>query len=87
MDLVVDGSEYTSKDFAEAVREQIEILFLMLRRTPVVPMSSLYGARSVQRLMHVVFEARDRWARVIPMGMLNRWLEEVLNEQGPPNAQ
>jgi GTP-binding protein len=34
--------------------------------------------------MPVVFEARDRWARTIPTGMLNRWLEEVLDEHAPP---
>jgi len=82
MDLVVDA-EYTKNDFANAVQEQIEMRFPMLRNTPVVAMSSLYGD-NVYKLMPVVFKARERWARVIPTGMLNRWLEEVLDEHSPP---
>ena len=82
MDLVVGGG-YTSHDYASAVRDQIETRFPMLRRTPVVAMSSING-EGVHKLMPVVFNARERWARVIPTGMLNRWLEEVLDEHSPP---
>ena len=85
MDLIVDA-EYTKHDFANQVQEQVEIRFPMLRKTPVVAMSSLYGD-NVHRLMPVVFQARERWARVIPTGMLNRWLEEVLDEHSPPRQQ
>ena len=85
MDLIVD-EEYTKHDFANQVQEQIETRFPMLRKTPVVAMSSLYGD-NVHRLMPVVFEARERWARVIPTGVLNRWLEEVLDEHSPPMQQ
>ena len=56
----------------------------MLRKTPVVPMSSLHKT-NVNNLMPVVFEARERWARTMPTGMLNRWLEEVLDEHSPPS--
>jgi GTP-binding protein len=83
MDLVVD-KDYTKHDFAKAVQEQIEIRFPMLRKTPVVAMSSLLG-HNVKKLMPTVFEARDRWARVIPTGMLNRWLKDVLDEHSPPS--
>lgn len=82
MDLIVD-LDYTKEDFARAVQEQIELRYPMLRKTPVVPMSSLFK-KNVNKLMPVVFEARDRWARTIPTGMLNRWLEEVLVEHAPP---
>ncbi|KAL9181392.1 hypothetical protein ACHAXT_010197 [Thalassiosira profunda] len=82
MDLIVDA-EYTKSDFRDAVQEQIEIRFPMLRKTPVVAMSSLHGD-GVYKLMPVVFKARERWARVIPTGMLNRWLVEVLDEHSPP---
>ena len=82
MDLVVEGG-YTSHDYASAVRDQIEMRFPMLRKTPVVAMSSING-EGVHKLMPVVFNARERWARVIPTGMLNRWLEEVLDEHSPP---
>ena len=82
MDLLVD-EEYSARDYATAVQEQIEIRFPMLRRTPVVPMSSLTG-ENVHRLMPVVFDARDRWQQIISTGMLNRWLSEVLDAQGPP---
>ena len=58
----------------------------MLRKTPVVAMSSLNG-NNVHKLMPVVFNARERWARVIPTGMLNRWLEEVVDEHSPPMQQ
>ncbi|KAL7447527.1 hypothetical protein ACHAXM_010805 [Skeletonema potamos] len=83
MDLVVDD-EYSKHDFARAVQEQIEVRFPMLRKTPVVAMSSLLG-HNVKKLMPTVFEARDRWARVIPTGMLNRWLKDVLDEHSPPS--
>mmetsp|Transcript_15359 Transcript_15359/g.32224 ORF Transcript_15359/g.32224 Transcript_15359/m.32224 type:complete len:468 (+) Transcript_15359:710-2113(+) len=85
MDLIVDA-EYKKEDFAKAVQDQIEQRFPMLRRTPVVPISSLYGT-NVNNLMPVLFTARDRWARVIPTGMLNRWLEEVIHEHSPPTQQ
>jgi GTP-binding protein len=85
MDLIVDA-DYTKEDFARAVQEQIELRYPMLRKTPVVPISSLYK-ENVDKLMPVVFDARDRWARVIPTGMLNRWLEEVLDEHPPPTHQ
>jgi len=83
MDLVVDES-YSKNDFARAVQEQIEIRFPMLRKTPVVAMSSLLG-HNVKKLMPTVFEARDRWARVMPTGVLNRWLHDVMEEHSPPS--
>ena len=82
MDLIM-AADYTSRDYADAVREQIEGRLPMLRNTPVVPMSSLTGKR-VETLMPVVFRARDRWARVISTGLLNRWLKEVIVGQPPP---
>lgn len=82
MDLLVN-EEYTGEDFASAVCEHIEVRFPMLRKTPVVAMSSLTG-EGVDELMPVVFNARDRWARVIPTGVLNRWLSEVLYSNPPP---
>lgn len=82
MDLLVDA-EYTKEQYANAVSEQIQFRFPMLRRTPVVSMSSLTG-EAVEELMPVVFNARDRWARVINTGLLNRWLADVLESQRPP---
>ena len=84
MDLLL-AADYTSRDYADAVREQIEGRLPMLRKTPVVPMSSLTGKR-VETLMPVVFRARDRWARVISTGLLNRWLKEVIVGQPPPTT-
>lgn len=34
--------------------------------------------------MPIVFNARDRWARTIPTGVLNRWLAEVIAGHPPP---
>jgi GTP-binding protein len=82
MDLLVNN-EYTAEDFASAVTEHIETRFPILRKTPVVAMSSLTGD-GVDKLMPVVFNARDRWARTISTGTLNRWLSEVLLSQPPP---
>lgn len=82
MDLLV-STEYSAKDFAEAVTEHIEVRFPILRKTPVVAMSSLTGD-GVEKLMPVVFNARDRWARTIPTGVLNRWLSEVIHSHPPP---
>lgn len=85
MDLLVDR-EYTKEEYASGVRRQIESRFPMLRFTPVVPMCSLTG-ESVEDLMPTVFNARDRWARVISTGLLNRWLIDVVNGQAPPLVQ
>jgi GTPase len=82
MDLLVDA-EYTKEEYASGVRDQIEARFPMLRKTPVVPMSSLTGD-CVEDLMPVVFNARDRWSRVINTGLLNRWIDTVLESQSPP---
>jgi GTPase len=81
-DLLVDA-EYTAVQFAKSVREHIEARLPMLRQTPVVAMSSLHGTH-VHALMPVVFRARDRWARVVSTGVLNRWLKEVLHSHPPP---
>lgn len=81
MDLIVD-SEYTTNDFKNAVQEQIEQRFPMLRKTPVIAMSSLYGD-NVFKLMPIVFKTRERWSRIIPTGQLNKWLEEVLDNHPP----
>lgn len=82
MDLLVDA-EYTAQDFAEAVRTQIEARIPKLRRTPVVAMSALHGD-DVDKLMPAVFNSRDRWARVVSTGNLNRWLAEVTRGHPPP---
>ena len=82
MDLLeLDGVEYTPRDFAAAVHEQLQIRIPMLRNTPIVPMSSLTG-ECVQDLLPVVFEARDRWEQTIPTATLNGFLQEVV--QGAP---
>jgi len=85
MDLLVDRT-YRPEDFARDVQEQIEIRFPMLRKTPVVAMSSLTG-ENVDNLMPVVFNARDRWSRTITTGVLNTWLAEVLECQPPPKEK
>jgi len=85
MDLLVD-KEYTKEEYADGVRQQIEARFPMLRMTPVIPMSSLTG-ESVTDLMPTVFNARDRWSRMISTGLLNRWLKDVIDGQAPPIVQ
>jgi GTPase len=82
MDLIVE-SDYTKEEFASAVRDQLESRFPILRKTPIIPMSSLSG-ECVEDLMPVVFDARDRWAQTIPTGKLNSWLREVLISRSPP---
>lgn len=82
MDLLVD-TEYTRDDYENGVRQQIEERLPMLRRTPVVPMSSLTG-ECVQDLMPIVFRARERWERQITTGLLNRWLKDVMQTHPPP---
>lgn len=88
MDLIVkegvDGDEsFSRKEFASQVSQEIEGRLPMLRKTPVVPMSSLTG-ENVQELMPVVFKARDRWERTITTGLLNRWLSSVIDAHPPP---
>jgi len=82
MDLLLEA-DYTAKDYADAVRLQIETRMPMLRQTPVIAMSSLTG-QYVDSLMPIVFNARDRWARTLSTGLLNRWLQEVILGQPPP---
>jgi GTP-binding protein len=84
-DLLVDA-EYSADSYMKSVKEHIESRLPMLRQTPVIAMSSLHGD-NVQALMPVVFRARDRWARVVSTGVLNRWLKEVLHTHSPPMQQ
>ena len=91
MDLIVDygredGVAYTPVEYATSVSEEIEARLPMLRRTPVVPMSSLTG-KNVQKLMPIVFKARDRWERTISTGLLNRWLSDVVDAHPPPAVE
>jgi len=37
-------------------------------------------------LMPVVFDARDRWERIIPTGQLNRWIRDVRHGMSPPTV-
>lgn len=88
MDLVVDftrndGAHYTAMDYEKQVSEEIEGRFPPFRNTPVVAMSSLTG-KNVEKLMPVVFQARDRWERTISTGLLNRWLLDVVETHPPP---
>ena len=83
MDLLVDA-EYSKEDYEEGVRYQLEGRLPMLRRTPVIPMSSLTG-ENVNDLMPVVFKARERWERQIKTGILNRWLQDVIESHPPPS--
>jgi len=82
MDLLVDA-EYSRDEYAAGVRQQVEGRFPMLRSTPIVAMSSLTG-ESVEDLMPVVFNARDRWEQVISTALLNRWMIDVVEGQSPP---
>lgn len=82
MDLIVERG-YSKRDFAEDVRAQLEARYPILRKTPIVPMSSLTGD-SVHKLMPVVFRARERWSRKISTGELNRWIAEVMDGKPPP---
>lgn len=91
MDLVIDGGgedgvKYTPDEYATAVSEEIEARLPFLRKTPVIPMSSLTG-ENVQKLMPVVFKARDRWERTISTGLLNRWLSDVVEAHPPPPVE
>ena len=86
MDLLEMSSEYTPQDFANGVREQLESRIPILRMTPIVPMSCLTG-EGVSNLLPVVLDARNRWARKISTGMLNRWLKEVVDGARPPTVK
>ena len=79
-----DLLENTSlQQYAQGVRKQIELRLPMLRETPVVAMSAIQG-QGVDDLMPVVFTARERWERMIPTGILNRWLLDLVNANPPP---
>jgi GTP-binding protein len=83
MDLLEMSSKYTPQDFANGVQEQLEQRIPILRNTPVVPMSCLSG-EGIDDLLPVVLDARDRWARTISTGLLNRWLKEVVDGARTP---
>ena len=82
MDLLIDA-DFTKDDFAKQVKEHVEERLPMLRKSPVVPMSSLYGD-NVETLMPIVLDAYERWRRQVPTGILNRWLREVIWSHPPP---
>jgi GTP-binding protein len=84
MDLIVEQG-YSKEDFEQGVREQLEGRFPMLRKTPIVPMSSLTGD-CVHDLLPVVFRARERWEQKITTGQLNRWLSDVASGRRPPRV-
>ena len=86
MDLLEMSSDYTPQDFADGVREQLESHIPMLRKTPIVPLSCISG-KGVSDLLPVVLDARNRWARKISTGMLNRWLKEVADGSRPPKVK
>jgi GTPase len=75
--------EYSPKDFKHDVQTQLEGRIPLLRKTPVITMSSLYQT-NVDALMPTVFQARKRWERVIPTGTLNHWLRDVMVLHPPP---
>jgi GTPase len=77
MDLLEMSHDYTPQDFKDAVREQVESRMPLLRNVPIVPMSCLTG-EGVAELLPTIIDARNRWARKFPTGVLNRWLQEVM---------
>ncbi len=82
MDLLL-SAEYSKNDFVSDVRKQIEHRYPMLRKTPILAFSALNND-GVEHLMPVVFTTRDRWAKVIGTGILNRWLSDVIKSKAPP---
>jgi GTP-binding protein len=83
MDLLEMTSKYTAEDFAKGVRSQLEERMPILRNTPIVPMSCVSG-EGVEKLLPVVMDARDRWAKTFSTSVLNRWLREVVDGARPP---
>ena len=83
MDLIEMSSTYTSRDFANSVREQIESRIPILRNIPIVPMSCISG-KGIEHVLPAALDARNRWARTISTGLLNRWLAEVVTGLQPP---
>jgi GTP-binding protein len=83
MDLIEMSSTYTSRDFANSVREQIESRIPILRNIPIVPMSCISG-KGISDVLPAALDARNRWARTISTGLLNRWLAEVVTGLQPP---
>jgi GTPase len=74
---------YSAQDFQRDVQTQLEDRLPLLRKTPVITMSSLYNT-NVDALLPIVFQARDRWERIISTGILNRWLRDVMVLHPPP---
>jgi GTP-binding protein len=83
MDLLEMNSKFTPDDFAMGVLKQLEERMPILRNTPIVPMSCI-SREGVDKLLPVVMNARDRWAKVFSTSVLNRWLKEVLDGARPP---
>lgn len=83
MDLLELSGEFTPMDFADGVREQLEDRIPILRNTPIIPMSCQTG-EGVSDLLPAVMDAKNRWARTISTGLLNRWLKEVVSGTPAP---
>ena len=86
MDLLEITREYSPRDFANSVRDQIESRIPLLRNIPVVPMSCLSGV-GVSELLPTVLDARNRWSQTISTGLLNRWLGEVVTGTHAPMVE
>ncbi|KAL3918920.1 MAG: hypothetical protein SGILL_004013 [Bacillariaceae sp.] len=78
MDLLDFSGDYTPHHFMEEVRAQLETRIPMLRNTPIIPMSCVEG-KGISDLLPTLTNARDRWAQKISTGLLNRWLQEVID--------
>lgn len=75
---------YTEYDFEKQVRKELESRFPILRKTPIIPMSTLYN-KNVHHLLPIAFDTRERWERIISTGQLNRWfIDTVLSKHSPP---
>lgn len=83
MDLLEMSRDYSPSDFASSVRDQIESRMPILRSVPIIPMSCLSG-EGVSEVLPTVLDARNRWARKISTGLLNRWIREVEAGFPPP---
>jgi GTP-binding protein len=68
---------------ARKLSEEADHWLPQVKGVPIVAVSGLTGF-GLDRLMQAVLDAHAVWNKRVPTPQLNRWLEEVTSQHGPP---
>lgn len=72
--------------FLRRLREEIEQFLPQIKGVPLVAVSSLEGV-NLDAVFEEVLSVHKVWNKRLPTAALNRWLEDVINQNPPPLVQ